>query len=376
MKKVKYPNLDDYDLSCYEELKGDILYRINGGAEIENSVEAQAQAHEGDTVKRSDGTTHTLTKGDIKWAQDYVGSNGNTGAAGGGSGSEQGNSTVNIGASTGSQSCVPAIDHGAQVEMASKEASKKQGGIVANDLPDSRPPVSAEDNDGYPSYVDSKNRVVYGNVKSRKSMEEAYAAYSVLCYNGYTFKAVDCGKVVKTFTGDKAAKEYVNDLYSSNGNLSEMLADVSTNAGITNIVTDRIIDRAGAMPVATKLSKFSGAASKVSFATGFTATVIDGKKCLKNPTFRNISNLNSDLVGFIPDIGPFVGIGVSYASEEVAEVAQCGVQLASKELKYEYMMSSLSGDSGFSVISVNNMNLSTIVKSSYLQGLDWFFGEE
>ncbi len=31
MKKVRYPNLDDYDLSCYEELKGDILYKINGG---------------------------------------------------------------------------------------------------------------------------------------------------------------------------------------------------------------------------------------------------------------------------------------------------------------------------------------------------------
>ena len=89
MKKVKYPNLDDYDLSCYEELKGDILYRINGGAEIENSVEAQAQAHEGDTVKRSDGTTHTLTKGDITWAQNQLGNNGG--------GSSGGSATGNIG---------------------------------------------------------------------------------------------------------------------------------------------------------------------------------------------------------------------------------------------------------------------------------------
>ena len=31
MKKVKYPNLNDYDLSAYEELKGDVLYMINGG---------------------------------------------------------------------------------------------------------------------------------------------------------------------------------------------------------------------------------------------------------------------------------------------------------------------------------------------------------
>ena len=84
-----YPNLDDYDLSDYEELKGDILYKINGGAEIENSVEAQAQAHEGDTVKRSDGTTHTLTKGDITWAQNQVSNNGG--------GSSGGSATGNIG---------------------------------------------------------------------------------------------------------------------------------------------------------------------------------------------------------------------------------------------------------------------------------------
>ena len=49
MKKVKYPNLDDYDLSAYEELKGDILYTINGGEkemtpEDKNRM-AQAAAH-------------------------------------------------------------------------------------------------------------------------------------------------------------------------------------------------------------------------------------------------------------------------------------------------------------------------------------------
>ena len=89
MKKVRYPNLDDYDLSDYEELKGDILYKINGGAEIENSVEAQAQAQEGDTVTRNDGTTHTLTKGDITWAQNQVSNNGG--------GSSGGSATGNIG---------------------------------------------------------------------------------------------------------------------------------------------------------------------------------------------------------------------------------------------------------------------------------------
>ena len=40
MKKVKYPNLDDYDLSCYEELKGDILYMIDGGAVMSQADQA------------------------------------------------------------------------------------------------------------------------------------------------------------------------------------------------------------------------------------------------------------------------------------------------------------------------------------------------
>ena len=44
MKKVKYPNLNDYDLSDYIELKGDILYLINGGAMSSADQAAMAQA--------------------------------------------------------------------------------------------------------------------------------------------------------------------------------------------------------------------------------------------------------------------------------------------------------------------------------------------
>ena len=41
---MKYPNLDDYDLSDYVELKGDILYKINGGAMSEADQAAMVQA--------------------------------------------------------------------------------------------------------------------------------------------------------------------------------------------------------------------------------------------------------------------------------------------------------------------------------------------
>ena len=73
MKKVKYPKLSDYDLSAYEELKGDILYRINGGTEIENSNDAVANAKVGDTLTRSNGEVVVITEEHIQWARDHGG---------------------------------------------------------------------------------------------------------------------------------------------------------------------------------------------------------------------------------------------------------------------------------------------------------------
>ncbi len=61
----------DYDFTGLAvEVTGDALYQINGGAEIANSIEAQANAQVGDTVTNSRGETHTLTQGDITWAQE------------------------------------------------------------------------------------------------------------------------------------------------------------------------------------------------------------------------------------------------------------------------------------------------------------------
>ena len=70
----KYKDIGVYDFSDYaEEITGDALFKINGGAQIENSVEAQANARVGDTLTRNDGTTVTITQGDIDWAKKQVG---------------------------------------------------------------------------------------------------------------------------------------------------------------------------------------------------------------------------------------------------------------------------------------------------------------
>ena len=54
MKKVNYPNLNDYDLSAYEELKGDVLYMINGGVVMDPAdmyAMQQADAHHDEETK-------------------------------------------------------------------------------------------------------------------------------------------------------------------------------------------------------------------------------------------------------------------------------------------------------------------------------------
>lgn len=74
MKKIQKNKTLDYDFSDYaEEITGNALFKINGGAEIENSNKGVANAKPGDTLTRNDGTTVTITQGDIDWAKKQVG---------------------------------------------------------------------------------------------------------------------------------------------------------------------------------------------------------------------------------------------------------------------------------------------------------------
>ncbi|MCQ2582686.1 MAG: hypothetical protein MJ160_02160 [Treponema sp.] len=74
----KYKDLCDYDFSDYaEEITGDALFKINGGAEVENSHEGVANAQVGDTITRNDGTVVTLNQADIDYAQQQLGTYGN-----------------------------------------------------------------------------------------------------------------------------------------------------------------------------------------------------------------------------------------------------------------------------------------------------------
>lgn len=69
-----------YDFSDYaEEITGNALFKINGGAEVENSHEGVAGAKPGDTIKKIDGTVVTLKQADIDYANAQLENNGNDG---------------------------------------------------------------------------------------------------------------------------------------------------------------------------------------------------------------------------------------------------------------------------------------------------------
>ena len=83
----KYKDIGIYDFSDYaEEITGNALFKINGGAEVENSHEGVAGAKPGDTITRIDGTVVTLKQADIDYANAQLGNNG-TGNTNGSSGS-------------------------------------------------------------------------------------------------------------------------------------------------------------------------------------------------------------------------------------------------------------------------------------------------
>ena len=80
MKKNQKHKTLDYDFSDYaEEITGNALFKINGGAEVENSHEGVAGAKPGDTITRIDGTVVTLKQADIDYANAQLGNNGNNG---------------------------------------------------------------------------------------------------------------------------------------------------------------------------------------------------------------------------------------------------------------------------------------------------------
>ena len=91
----KYKDFGVYDFSDYaEEITGNALFKINGGAEVENSDKGVAGAKPGDTITRKNGDVIVLKQADIDYANAQLGNNGNNGT-GNTNGSSGSNNTSN-----------------------------------------------------------------------------------------------------------------------------------------------------------------------------------------------------------------------------------------------------------------------------------------
>ena len=93
-----HKNADFYDFSDYaEEITGNALFKINGGAEVENSDKGVAGAKPGDTITRKNGDVIVLKQADIDYANAQLRNNGNDGT-----GNTNGNSGTGNNSNSGS----------------------------------------------------------------------------------------------------------------------------------------------------------------------------------------------------------------------------------------------------------------------------------
>ena len=185
----KYIDIGVYDFSDYaEEITWDALFKINGGAQIENSIEAQANAKVGDTVTREDGTTHTLYKGDIDWAQKEMakketktpasGSSNNTNTGNAGAGNTSGNTGIsspeqNISSSYGKK----------YREMLEKTEQQ--------------------------FIYDFDNKTINVKIDDRNALKKASEILSDLYVEGYTVNAIDIDGNIRNFESYKTLLRYI-----------------------------------------------------------------------------------------------------------------------------------------------------------------------
>lgn len=79
MKKNQTYKTRNYDFSDYaEEITGDALFKINGGAEVENSDKGVAGAKPGDTITRENGDVIVIKQIDIDLANEKLGNTENS----------------------------------------------------------------------------------------------------------------------------------------------------------------------------------------------------------------------------------------------------------------------------------------------------------
>ena len=318
----KYKDIGVYDFSDYaEEITGNALFKINGGAQIENSIEAQANAKVGDTVTREDGTTHTLYQGDIDWAQKEMDSrtssvkkeNVNQGNA---SNTNSENKTSENTENTQNDSASSSTD------ISSPNLKKQNNWTFNPNEPDTEKRYNAKE-------VKYKNKTLYVMTINCDDAEnfESFLNYYVLIgkdgaagttvYDGIGLMDKN-GNVIQVLEDEKSVKKYAEYLASStdkNINVMDVVGGISTATGISADILNYIDTGA----------KASNVLGKISTATGLLSIGFDANECRKNPSFSKACDVVIDGIGFIPDGGALLSLGLSVEKEKLEKETSAAI---------------------------------------------------
>ena len=163
----KYKDNGVYDFSDYaEEITGDALFKINGGAEVENSHEGVAGAKPGDTITRKNGDVIVLKQADIDYANAQLENNGNDGT---------GNTNGNSGTGNNSNSGSNNTSNSSSTNNFSSGANNT--GTSNTSTSESTPEVSEEikqNSDAYANYMSMQGRA------KDEGEPDRYKGYNVL----------------------------------------------------------------------------------------------------------------------------------------------------------------------------------------------------
>ena len=163
----KYKDLCDYDFSDYaEEITGDALFKINGGAEVENSDKGVAGAKPGDTITRKNGDVIVLKQADIDYANAQLGNNVNDGTGNASGNSGTGNNSNSESNNTSNSRSTNNSSSGANNTRISNTSTSESTPEVSEDI--------KQNSDAYANYMSMQGRA------KDEGEPDRYKGYNVL----------------------------------------------------------------------------------------------------------------------------------------------------------------------------------------------------
>ena len=208
----KYKDIGIYDFSDYaEEITGDALFKINGGAEVENSNEGIAGAKPGDTITRKNGDVIVLKQIDIDIANEKLGNNGNddTGNASGSSGAGSSSGTYSGTTSSSSGAGGGSVSGGTTSSSGSCNGSVS-GGTSSGDTSDTENKITTGSWGRVDETYRNTNMQQYKETEVDKKMNGSNLFSLVGC------KMQAAAKMVSTILGKTFSMEQINDTFDTN----------------------------------------------------------------------------------------------------------------------------------------------------------------